>query len=120
MSQLDALRLEIEETYEHGIPTAGVVRKFKAKLWPVIAGWDYVMDDASEHEKELCRLIQLGIEQKDDEGDDPEKKLGALIVQMALNRTVGEFNDIIDEIQEKKLAIEDEPFAWANDWQEAS
>lgn len=96
---LSAIRIEIEETYEHGIPDAGVVRRFKALLWPVVAGWDYVVDDALDHEGQLCRLIQLAIEEKDDDGADPEKKLGALIVEIAKKRATAEFNDILDDLE---------------------
>lgn len=99
VTTLDAIRIEIEEAYEAGIPQAGEVRRFKAKLWPVVAGWDYVMDDAVDHEKELCRLIQLAIEEKDDDGEDPEKKIGRLITEIALKRAAAEFSDIIDEIE---------------------
>ena len=95
---LDAIKAEITETYDHGIPTAGVVRRFQAQLWPVIAGWDYVVDDCLDHEKELCRLVQLAIEEKDDDGADPEKKIGQLITELALKRATSEFDDIVDEI----------------------
>jgi hypothetical protein len=93
---LDNIKAEITETYSNGIPTSGVVRRFKAEMWPLVAGWDYVVDDSLDKEKELTRLLQLAIEEKDDEGDDPEKKIGRLITEIALNRVTTDFDDFID------------------------
>lgn len=99
MSALDSIRDDIADAYSVGLPKASEVRKLKARLWPVVAGWDYVTDDASQHEKELTRLIQLAIEERDDDGDDPEKKIGRLITELAMSRAAIEFNDIIDELE---------------------
>lgn len=109
MTALTMIREEIADTYLHGIPTAGEVRRFKALLWPVIAGWDYVVDDSLDHEKELIRLIQLAIEGKDDDGDDPEKKIGRLITELALRRADAEFDDIVSDIGEARSVYQDRP-----------
>lgn len=112
MTTLTLIREEIADAYEHGIPTAAEVRRFKANLWPVVAGWDYVVDDIvtpvigrdgqvlPSPEAELCRLIQLAIEEKAaDDGQDPEKAIGRLITELALKRATAGFDDILDELQ---------------------
>lgn len=105
MTALDSIRDDIADAYSVGIPKASEVRKLKARLWPVVAGWDYIVDDIQDRsrilngEAELTRLIQLAIEERDDDGDDPEKKIGRLITELAMSRAAIEFNDIIDELE---------------------
>lgn len=105
MTALDSIRDDIADAYEHGIPKAAEVRKLKARLWPIVAGWDYIVDDVQDRsrilngEAELTRLIQLAIEEKDDDGDDPEKSIGRLITLLALQRANSEYVDIIDELE---------------------
>jgi len=105
MSALDAIRDDIADAYSVGIPKASEVRSFKARLWPVVAGWEYIVDDVQDRDRiyngeaELTRLIQLAIEEKDDDGEDPEKSIGRLITLLALQRASSEFADIIEELE---------------------
>lgn len=108
MTALTMIREEIADTYLHGIPTASEVRQLKAKLWPVAAGWDYVTEDVHDGarfpvgfrcESEIERLIALAIAETDDDGADPEKKLGALLVRLAKDRANEAYSDILEELE---------------------
>lgn len=106
---LDDIREEIADAYADGIPKAEVVRGFKSRLWSIVADWDCLANDlvtpeiAAEgyaNDVEISRLIQLAIAEKSDNGDDPEKKIGRLITELALRRADAEFDDILSDIGE--------------------
>ena len=107
---LDAIRAEIAEyAAPKKIPTADC-RMFKAQLFPVVSGWDEVVDAALDIEPELVALVQLAIEGKQTPwGESAETVLGRKIVECALKRVTVEFDNLIDEADEARMAIEDAP-----------
>ena len=102
----DSLRLEIiEECADGSDPNEQTARFFKAQLWPLTAGWDYVVDDISyppeawkesPQDSEIVRLIELALEGKKTEwGDDPALAIGRLIVKVAQRRADDAYEDLL-------------------------
>ena len=101
---LKDIQLEIEEYTNPREIKDHDQRYFKARLWPIFFGWEYIVDDSLDIEAELTALIQLAIEGKQTEwGETPETVIGRKLVECALKRVTPEFDDIIDEIQEKQF-----------------
>lgn len=105
---LDDIKAEIEEyANPKAIPDTDC-RRFKAQMFPIVSGWDAVIDDSLDIEKELVGLIQLAIEGRETSwGEKPETVIGRKLVACALKRVVDEFDDLISEADERRMMLED-------------
>jgi hypothetical protein len=107
---LDAIRAEIAEYASPNKMPDADCRMFKAKLFPIVSGWDEVVDNSLDIEAELVALVQLAIEgKKTSWGESAETVIGRKLVECALKRVTPEFDDLINEADEARMALDDAP-----------